>query len=74
MNYEFEITYLACQSCTAKIHCERCGADLVERLLKKGGAATICIDIPKRHMTLQSDHWDEMDLLDAMEDIGLFAD
>lgn len=74
MKYEFEITYLACQSCTAKIHCEHCGAELAERLSKRGSAADICIDIPNRHMSLQSDQWNEMDLLDAMEDIALFAD
>lgn len=74
MNYEFEITYLACQSCTAKIHCEHCGAELAERLSKRVSANNICIDIPNRHMTLQSDQSDEGDLLDAMEDIGLFAD
>ena len=74
MKLEYAITYLACQSCTAKIHCEKCAAELTERLQKQCGVSDVQIDIPARRMSLQADGLDEMDLLDMLEDAGIFAD
>lgn len=74
MKLEYAITYLACQSCTAKIHCEKCAAELTERLQKQRGVSDVQIDIPVRRMSLQADGLDEMDLLDMLEDAGIFAD
>ena len=73
MKLEYAITYLACQSCTAKIHCEKCAAELTERLQKQRGISDMQIDIPARRMSLQADGLDEMDLLDMLEDAGIFA-
>lgn len=73
MKLEYAITYLACQSCTAKIHCEKCAAELTERLQKQRGVSDVQIDIPARRMSLQTDGLDEMDLLDMLEDAGIFA-
>lgn len=73
MKLEYAITYLACQSCTAKIHCEKCAAELTERLQKQRGVSDVQIDIPARRMFLQTDGLDEMDLLDMLEDAGIFA-
>lgn len=74
MKLEYAITYLACQSCTAKIHCEKCAAELTERLQKQRGVSDVQIDIPARRMSLQADGLDEMDLLDMLEDAGIFVD
>ena len=74
MKLEYAITYLACQSCTAKIHCEKCATELTERLQKQRGVSDVQIDIPARRMSLQADGLDEMDLLDMLEDAGIFAD
>ena len=74
MKLEYAITYLACQSCTAKIHCEKCAAELTERLQKQRGVSDVQIDIPARRMSLQADGLDEMDLLDMLEEAGIFAD
>lgn len=74
MKLEYAITYLACQSCTAKIHCEKCAAELTERLQRQRGISAVQIDIPARRMSLQADGLDEMDLLDMLEDAGIFAD
>ena len=59
MKLEYAITYLACQSCTAKIHCEKCAAELTERLQKQRGVSDVQIDIPARRMSLQADGLDE---------------
>ena len=71
MNCNYEITYLKCQSCTAKIHCEACAKEIRERLLKEGVKASI--DIPNRSARIETS-MDEDDLLDLMEEIGVFAD
>ena len=71
MNCNYEITYLKCQSCTAKIHCEDCAAEIQERLLKQGVKAHI--DIPNRAARIETG-MDEDDLLDLLEEIGVFAD
>lgn len=71
MNLNYTITYLKCQSCTAKIHCEDCAAELAERLLKDGVRAAI--DIPGRSARIET-AMDEDDLLDLLEETGVFAD
>lgn len=71
MNLNYTITYLKCQSCTAKIHCEDCAAELAERLLKDGVKAVV--DIPNRSARIETT-MDEDDLLDLLEETGVFAD
>jgi len=71
MNYNYAITYLKCQSCTAKIHCEACAREIQERLFKE--AVNAAIDIPNRIARIET-RMDEDDLLDLMEEIGVFAD
>ena len=70
---EYAFTYLACQSCTAKIHCEKCAAELQERFLKEDGVDAIAFDIPNKKLSVQA-RLDEMDLLDLLEEAGIFAD
>ena len=65
------ISYLKCQSCTAKIHCEACAEEIRERLLKEGVQAAI--DISNRAARIET-QMDEDDLLDLLEEIGVFAD
>lgn len=74
MNYSFNITYLTCQSCTAKIHCENCAAELQEKLQQHNDIHVDKIDIPARSLRLQTQVLDEDDLLDLLEDAGIFAD
>jgi len=71
MNFNYTITYLKCQSCTAKIHCEACADEIRERLLKEGVQAAV--DIPGRAARIEAG-MDEDDLLDLLEEIGVFAD
>lgn len=72
MNHSYDISYLACQSCTAKIHCDACSATLRERLLGRPGVAAAEVDVSKRSLLI-STSMDEDDLLDLLEDIGIFA-
>ena len=73
MNYAYGFTYLKCQSCTAKIHCEDCACELQERLMGEGSIGSIAIDMPNKHLCIRAE-MDEMDLLDLLEEAGVFAD
>lgn len=72
MKYDFSFTYLACQSCTAKIHCEDCARELQERLLQRRINASI--DIANHRISLHAPGMDEMDVLDILEEVSIFAD
>ena len=71
MKYTYDFTYLSCQSCTAKIHCDDCAAQIYERLIRDVAAAEI--DIAAKRIAIDAGSMDEDDLLDLLEDIGVFA-
>ena len=73
MKHIFTFTYLTCQSCTARIHCEQCGEELRQRLLGRPGISDAQADIPNKRISIDSS-MEEMDLLDLLEDMGIFAD
>ena len=74
MKFEFGFSYLKCQSCTAKIHCEACRDELEERLGKTRGIDDISIDIQNKHLAIHTDAFEEDDLLDMLEEVSVFAD
>ena len=74
MIYNSCFTYLTCQSCTARIHCEQCQTELQERLMHMRGISHIKIDIPNKQLEISSNTLDEMDLLDLLEEVSIFAD
>lgn len=74
MKFEFDFSYLKCQSCTAKIHCDDCCAELEERLGKMRGIDGVSIDIQNKHLAIQTGTLDEDDLLDMLEEVSVFAD
>ncbi|MBQ8506839.1 MAG: hypothetical protein IJ466_05365 [Clostridia bacterium] len=73
MKYEFSFTYLSCQSCTAKIHCEKCAEEIMDRLLLRGIEAAE-IDIANKQIAVLAPGLDEMDVLDLLEEVSIFAD
>jgi len=74
MKFEFDFSFLNCQSCSAKIHCDECRANLEERLGKMVGIDGVSIDIQNRHLSIGSNTLDEDDLLDMLEEVSIFAD
>ena len=74
MKFEFAFSFLNCQSCSAKIHCEECRDNLEERLKKMPGINHISIDIQNKRLAVESASMDEDDLLDALEEVSIFAD
>jgi len=74
MVYQYPFDYLSCQSCTAKIHCDDCTAQLHQRLTKNAGLTYVDIDMAAKRMCIRTDDsLDEDELLDLLEDAGVFA-
>lgn len=71
MIYTYDFSYLSCQSCSAKIHCSDCAEKLRERLERT--LASVQIDMPNGMIRIEADNLPESDLLDLLEDAGVFA-
>lgn len=73
MQYTTSVTYLTCQTCQAKIHCDECGKRLEETLHAIDGIRRIVVDLPNQRLeadsTLSVD-----DFAELLEDYGLFSD
>lgn len=74
MDYNFSFTYLTCQTCKARIHCSECEDAIKQTLQKTHNIHTNTISIPKRTIELSSDQYSEDDILDILEDLGIFID
>lgn len=72
MKYEFDVSYMACQTCTSKIHCEKCEKEIEESMLKLDGVNEATIKIIEKRMVIDAEV-DEDDLIDALEALGVFA-
>ena len=72
MRLEYAFSYLPCQSCTAKNHCEQCQAEIAASLLRIEGVVAADVNVPQRLMILQSDGADPDEIDDEMDAIGVF--
>ena len=71
MKHELNFFHLACQTCQAKIHCEQCGEELTQSLLKFDGIHAVQIDMVAKSATVDAEIGEEK--IEAyLEDIGLF--
>lgn len=71
MNYQISFTYLPCQTCTAKIHCEQCANTVTQSLLQINGITRAEIDMVKKQAAVDCS-LDRDDLDEYLEDLGLF--
>ena len=73
MNHRILFTYIPCQTCNAKIHCDQCAKEMTDSLLKLDGVSGVVIDMKNKVATVQC-AMDRDDLEACMEDVGLFPD
>ena len=73
MIYNTSVTYMSCQTCQAKIHCEECAKRLEEALQAVEGVHRVRVDMPKQLLeadaALSAD-----DFAELLEEHGLFSD
>jgi len=71
---KYEINYLSCGQCQARIHCDDCGLTLMESALKMPGVASAYFNLPEKSMRLELNPGaDEDAILDALEDLGVLV-
>lgn len=73
MTYQTSFIYLACQTCQAKIHCEKCAAEAREALLRMDGVDGAEVDMVTKTLSVSGNaEIDEVEI--KLEDLGLLVD
>ena len=72
MELTYSFTYLPCQTCTAKIHCEQCQETIAAALNKLSGVQSAQVSIPEKTLRITGNGIDEDVVEDAMDAIGVF--
>ena len=73
MTHQMAFTYLACQTCNAKIHCDRCGEEVSQSLLQMNGVDDVEINMITRRISV-SGSFDIDDIECKLEDLGFLVD
>ena len=73
MTYRMTFQYLACQTCTAKIHCDRCGEEVAQSLLRLDGVDNVEINMVAKTISVTADA-DPDDIECKLEDLGVLVD
>ena len=73
MTYTFKISYISCQNCQAKVHCDECEKRLEEAIMRLSGVHGASLQIANKTLLVDG-QMDEDTLVDALEDIGIFVE
>ena len=73
MTYTFKISYISCQTCHAKVHCDECEKRLEDAIMRLSDVHGASLQITNKTL-LVAGQMDEDTLVDALEDIGIFAE
>ena len=73
MKHSMSFIYLACQTCQAKIHCDRCGEEVAQSMLQMNGVESVEINMITKNIAI-SGSVDMDDLEIKLEDLGLLLD
>lgn len=68
---EFIFSMNTCQFCVGHSHCEQCGEDLAQRLLRVAGIHRVSIDMKRRTMNIESSLAEDC-LEEELEERGVF--
>ena len=68
----YDYSYLPCQSCVGKNHCEQCGEEIRQSLLAMDGVAAVEMDVPARRLRLTLKGADPDDIIDRADALGVF--
>ena len=70
---QLRFTHLACQTCQAKIHCERCGEDTAQALLQLDGVVSAQVDMTTQTMCITGSIPTHT-LEEKLEDLGFWIE
>ena len=73
MTYTFKISYISCQNCQAKVHCDECEKRLEEAIMRLSGVYGASLQIANKTLLVDG-QLNEDTLVDALEDSGIFVE
>ena len=73
MTYTFKISYISCQTCHAKVHCDECEKRLEDAIMRLSGVHGASMQIANKTLLVDG-QMDGDALVDALEDIGIFVE
>lgn len=73
MVYSYTYTFMECQTCTAKIHCEVCAERIVEAVKRQEDLRILSLDEKQKELSVETAGMDEDHIVDILEDAGIFV-
>lgn len=74
MTRDYRFTYLSCQACSQRVHCEQCQEQISEMLLRIRGVQSVEINIATKAMRIAFEGIDPDDIEETLENAGIFVD
>ena len=74
MTRNYTITYLSCQACSQRVHCEQCQEQIAEMLLRIRGVQSAQVNMAAKTMHIEFEGIDADDIEEILENAGVFVD
>ena len=72
MTRTYAYSYLPCQFCVGKNHCEQCGDTIREALLELNGVTNVEVDGKEKTLRIETEGIDPEEVEERAEDMGVF--
>ena len=74
MTRDYRFTYLSCQACAQRVHCDQCQAQITEMLMRLKGVQSVEINIVMKTMRVAFEGIRADDIEEVLENAGIFVD
>lgn len=74
MTRDYRFTYLSCQACSQRVHCDQCQEQIAEMLLRIRGMQSAQINMAAKNMHIEFEDIDADDIEEILENAGVFVD
>ena len=74
MTRDYCFTYLSCQACTQRVHCDQCQTQITEMLMRLKGVQAVEINIVMKTMRVAFEGINADDIEEVLENAGIFVD
>lgn len=71
MSHIFSISYMACQTCQARVNCDSCQARLEEAVMQIEGVNGASLQMAQKQLIVDTEASQDL-LADCLEDLGIF--
>ena len=71
MTHTLKISYISCQTCHAKVHCDECEKQLEEAIMRMQGTNGASVQMGPKQVLIDSE-LDGDTIEEVLEDLGIF--